>query len=256
MDRSRHAELVDHAFTQQATSFNASAVANASEILERLIESAHPQRSERWLEAACGPGIIARRLAAAAGSVHGVDVTPAMIETARREALSAGLDNVTFEVGDATATSLPEAGFDGAVTRFSVHHIPVPSRLFYELARLVRPRGTIVVLDHLADRDAEARSWVLEVERLRDPSHWASLSDSELRELGRRAGLQLTGEQRFTFELDFDDWLERGTDSQGARDLVELSIADRPHGTDCFKLSHGTDGRVLALQMWLGVWRR
>ncbi|MGH3263167.1 MAG: hypothetical protein ACRDNS_14360, partial [Trebonia sp.] len=63
-------------------------------------------------------------------------------------------------------------------------------------------------------------------------------------------------EQRFSFELDFDDWLRRGTDSQAARDLVERSLADRPEGSDCFRVSTQPRGRVVALQMWLGVWRR
>ncbi len=256
MERSRHAHHIDQAFTKQAASFNASAVANAPEILETILEQTRPQQGERWLDAACGPGVVSRRLAASAGSVHGVDATAAMIEIARREAAAAELDNVTFEVGDATATSLPDAGFDGAVTRFSVHHIQVPSRLFAELARVVRPGGTVAILDHLADHDAEARSWAQEIERLRDPSHWACLSDTRLRELGSAAGLDLAHEQRFPFELDFDDWLHRGTDSQADRDMIELSLADRPDGSDCFSVSTQPAGRVLRLQMWLGVWRR
>jgi ubiquinone/menaquinone biosynthesis C-methylase UbiE len=256
MEESRHAHDIDRAFTNQAASFNASAVANASEILEAILEQTRPQPGERWFEAACGPGVVSRRLAASAGSVHGVDATAAMIEIARSEAAAAELDNVTFEVGDATATGLADAGFDGAVTRFSVHHIEVPSRLFAELARVVRPGGTVAILDHLADPDADARSWAQEIERLRDPSHWASLSDTRLRELGRDAGLDLAHQERFPFELDFDDWLQRGSDSQAVRDLIELSLAGRPEGTDCFSVTIKPTGRVLRLQMWLGVWRR
>ncbi|MGO9954623.1 MAG: class I SAM-dependent methyltransferase [Solirubrobacteraceae bacterium] len=256
MERSRHARHIDQAFTNQAASFNASAVPNAPEILETIVEQTRPQPGERWLEAACGPGVVSRRLAASAESVHGVDATAAMIEIARREAAAAELDNVTFEVGDATATSLPDASFDGAVSRFSVHHIQVPSRLFAELARVVRRGGTVAILDHLADPDAEARSWAQEIERLRDASHWASLSDTRLRELGSAAGLDLEHEQRFPFELDFDDWLHRGTDNQAVGDLIELSLADRPEGSDCFSVTTQPAGRVLRLQMWLGVWRR
>ena len=254
--RPQHAELVDQAFTHQAASFNASAVANASELLDRILDRAKPQPTERWLEAACGPGIISRRLAAAAGSVHGIDATEAMIDTARREAEAERVANVSFELGDATATSLPTASFDGAVTRFSVHHIPVPARLMEELARLVRPGGKILVLDHLADEDAESRSWALEIERLRDPSHWASLSASHLPQLGRDEGLSLTHDERFTFELDFDDWLRRAVDSPPVQEMVEAAISARPEGTECFRLTNRDATRVLTLTMWLGLWRR
>src|SRR5579875_561905 len=251
-----HSQETNRAFTRQAESFNASRVANSSELLEVIARHAQPRSEERWLEAACGPGVISRRLATIAGTVHGIDSTAAMIELAKREAANAGLDNLTFEVGDATATSWADASFDGAVTRFSVHHIPVPARLLAELARVVRPGGRIVVLDHLADDDAQARSWAQEIERLRDPSHWASLSAEGLRELGRRAGLHLIHEQRFAFDLDFEDWLRRGTDNQASRDLVELSLSSRPESSDCFHIQTESQGRVLQLQMWLGVWGR
>lgn len=249
-----HARAVERAFSSQAESFNASAVANADEILEAIVAHAQPQSSQRWLDAACGPGVVSRRFARTAQSVHGIDVTQAMVTTARREALAAGAENVTFEVGDATRTSLPDASFDGAVTRFSIQHIPMPSRLFAELGRVVRPGGSVVVLDHLADDNVEDRSWAQEIERIRDPSHWACLSQPRLRELGRQAGLTLDHDQRFSFELDFDDWLRRGTDSQEARDLVKQSLGDRPTGSDCFSVHTTPDGRVLRLRMWLGIW--
>lgn len=251
-----HLHTIDREFGRQAESFNASAVANADELLRALVERAQPQPDERWLDAACGPGIIARRFATVAGSVHGVDVTARMIQTARAEATAAGLDNVSFEVADATATGLPAASFDGAVTRFSVHHIPVASRLFDELARVVRPGGTIVVLDQVADDDPEDRSWSQEVERLRDPSHWISLSPAAMRSLGERAGLTLRSEQRFGFELDFDDWLRRGTDDAASHALVERALELRPGGTERFAVTHGASGRLLRLEMWLGAWSR
>ena len=254
MERTDHARDVEKAFSHQAESFNASAVANAEEILEAIVQSAQPQPTERWLEAACGPGIVSRRLARLAGSVHGIDVTPDMIATARREAETAGIENATFEVADATSIPAPDSSYDGAVTRFSLHHIPVPSRLVHELARVVRPGGTIAVLDHLADDGAEARSWAQEIERLRDPSHWACLSRERLRELGRNAGLALDHEQCFSFELDFEDWLHRGTTNPDSHDLVEQCLAERPTGTDCFNIHGPTGERVLRLQMWLGVW--
>lgn len=254
MERRRHDQLVDRAFTRQSETFNESAIANASELLDALVQRAAPQPGERWLEAACGPGIVSRRLASRVRSVHGIDMTAAMVDTARREAAGAGLANATFEVGDAAATGLPGASFDGAVTRFSLHHIPLPGRVLSELARVVAPGGTIAVLDHLADDDGEARAWAQEIERLRDPSHWASLTAAQLRALGAAAGLEPVHEQVFTFELDLDDWLARGSDDSAARELVRRALAERPGGTDCFGVTPA--GRVLALRMWLGVWRR
>jgi ubiquinone/menaquinone biosynthesis C-methylase UbiE len=244
MQPAGHDQVIDQAFTRQATAFNESAVANSATLLDAILDAATPVASERWLEAACGPGIISRRLAPLVAAVHGVDITPAMVDLARAQAAAAGLDNVTFEAGDATATGLEAASFDGGVTRFSLHHLPVPSRLFDEFARLIRPRGTLVVVDHLGEGELERYAWSQEIERLRDPSHWASLSAARLRALGQHAGFVLERERRFPFELDFDDWLRRGTADPAAWELVERTLAEGPDGAECFAVAERGGVRI------------
>lgn len=249
-------ETIVREFTGQAESFNTSQAARATESLDELITVAGPERHERWLEAACGPGLISRRLAPLVREVHGIDLTPAMVEVARREAARAGVGNARFSLGDATATGLAAGSFDGAVARFALHHLPVPGRLFEELARVVLPGGKVVLADHLADERAEALAWSQEIERLRDPSHWACLPASRLRALGERAGLELELERVLTLELDFDDWLTRGSGGRAAPELVEQVLHDRPAGTECFQVRQLDARRVLRLRMWLSRWRR
>lgn len=243
-------------FTEQAEAFNASAVARAAETLDALVRLAAPQPDERWLEAACGPGIVSRRLAPSVREVHGVDMTPAMVDVARREATEAGFSNATFAVGDATALDLPSASVDGVVARFTIHHVPAPGRLFEELARVVRPGGSVVLADHVADADAEAAAWSQEIERLRDPSHWACLPVARLRALGARAGLDLEHEELVALELDFEAWLQRGSGGAGARPLIERALGERPGGAGCFRVEERAGRLVLELQMWLARWRR
>jgi SAM-dependent methyltransferase len=252
-----HEHTIIEEFTRQAETFNAAAVANAPDMLEALIDLAEPSADERWLEAACGPGIVSRALAARTGSVHGIDATPAMVEVARREAARAGLRNVTIAAGDATALELSASSFDGAIARFALHHIPVPGRLVQELARVVRPGGKVILADHVADDDPGALAWSQEIERLRDPSHWASLTVGRLRELGRQAGLELEAEHVVPLQLDFDDWLARGSGGGEAAALVERLLGERPQGSDCFRVTAATgSSRRLELRLWLARWRR
>ena len=152
-----HERTILDEFTRQAESFNTAAVANAPETLAELVRFAAPRPDERWVEAACGPGLIARALAPLTRTVVGFDTTPAMIALARREA--AGLTNLAFAMGDATALDAADGDFDGAVTRFSLHHIPVPSRVVAELARVVRPGGTIASLDFAVPRGGWYPAW-------------------------------------------------------------------------------------------------
>jgi ubiquinone/menaquinone biosynthesis C-methylase UbiE len=145
--------IVDE-FTRQSRTFDRAAVFHSAETLGALLDLVPADAGGRWLEAACGTGVVARGLAAKVDDVLGVDLTDAMLDVARRESQSAGLENVRFERGNAAASDYPDGAFDGAVTRFSLHHIPVPGRVIAELARVVRPGGWVIIGDHVTDDHA------------------------------------------------------------------------------------------------------
>jgi SAM-dependent methyltransferase len=249
-------ESIRDEFTHQAESFAASPAMSAAETLEALVGLAPADEEARWLDVACGPGLVSLALAPRVGSVLGVDLTPAMVERAGREARAAGLENVGFELGDATALEVEEGGFDGAITRFSLHHVPVPARVVSEMARVVRPGGWVVIGDHLTDEDGDAAAWHQEIERLRDPTHWASQTQVRLREIGKAAGLELDSERVDGIELDYGEWLGRGSGGADAAELIDR-LLERPAGSECFRVVAGEDGtRRLRLRYWLSRWRK
>jgi SAM-dependent methyltransferase len=250
-----HRETIVGEFTHQADTFNASAVANAPELLARIVALAAPADHEHWLDAACGPGAVARSLAAHARQVHGVDTTPAMVELATREAAARSLDNLSFSAGDVTSLEFADGGFDAAVTRFSLHHIPVPARVLGELARVVTPGGRIVICDSVADEDVDAFALSQEIERLRDPSHWASLTLPGLLAIGAAAGLTLQRQEIVELEIDFEDWLARGSGHANA-DLIDRALRAAPDGMRHFAVRPGPHGRVLDYRIALTLWAR
>jgi SAM-dependent methyltransferase len=242
-------------FTHQSEAFNAAPAMRSDQALGRLLELIPDAPGERWLDAACGPGLVARGLASRVGEVHGVDMTPAMVELARREAEREGARNASFSLGDATALAFDADSYDGAVTRFSLHHIPRPGRVVAELARVVRPGGTIVLADHVTSADADVAAWHEEIERLRDPSHWACLTPARLRALGERAGLVLEHEAATPLAIDFEEWIARGSGGEAARGLIATALAEQVPGPDVFRVADAPDGRRLELVYWLSRWR-
>jgi len=243
-------------FTHQSRSFGASAAMSSAQTLGVLTELVPADPKARWLDVACGPGVVSRALAARVGTVTGVDLTPAMVEEAERRAHEEGIANVSFLLGDATALDFTDGSFDGAITRFSFHHIPVPSRVLAEMDRLVRPGGWIVVGDQVTDDDGEGAAWHQEIERLRDPTHWASQRLGRLREMGEEAGLTLEEECLVPIEIDYEDWLARGSAGQSASPLIDKLLAERPGGAESFRVTGGAQGRRLHQRYWLGRWRR
>jgi SAM-dependent methyltransferase len=249
-------ESIRDEFTHQADSFARSPVPSMAETLGAVVEMVPADPEARWLETACGPAIVGRAIAARVGSVHGVDLTPAMVEKAAAEAAATGVGNIEFSLGDVTALSFDDASFDGAVNRFSLHHIPAPQRVLEEMARVVRPGGWVVVADHLTDADADAAAWHEEIERLRDPSHWACLTRERLLALGEGAGLSLDEEQVIPLDLDFGEWLGRGSGGPTAAALIERRLTEVPASAESFRVSGEGDERRLALRNSVTRWRR
>lgn len=86
---------------------------------------AHLQLSPgaRVLDLCCGTGASALPAGEAvgpAGSVLGVDLTPALIERARATAAARGLGQVRFDLGDIAALRYPEATFDAILSVFGL----------------------------------------------------------------------------------------------------------------------------------------
>jgi SAM-dependent methyltransferase len=248
-------ESIRAEFTHQTDSFASSPAMTTAETLGALVELVPADPEARWLETASGPGLVARAIAPRVGSVQGVDLTPAMVEKAGAEARAQGIDNVRFGLGDATALELADDSFDGAVNRFSLHHIPAPGRVLAEMARVVRPGGWVLVADHLTDADGDAAAWHEEIERLRDPSHWACLTRERLLALGEAAGLELDEERVVPLDLDFDEWLQRGSGGPAAAALIERLLAVPPASAESFRVERRGDDRRLLLRNSVTRWR-
>jgi SAM-dependent methyltransferase len=255
MSTDAHSGAIRDEFAHQADSFARSPTMTLAATLGVLIDLVPEDPEARWLETACGPGLIARALAPRVGSVLGTDLTPAMIEKARVDAAEAGVENVSFEVGDATALDLPDDSLDGAITRFSLHHIPAPVRVLEEMRRVVKPGGYVVVSDFVTDDDGASAAWQEQIERLRDPSHWALLTPSRIAALGERVGLEPDLERVIPFEIDFEEWLNRGSGGPANAELIERLRAEAPATAASLRVTGEAPNRILHYRNSLHRWR-
>ena len=97
----------------------------------------------KCLDLACGPGGITDVLAHKAGAwnVKGLDADPDFLDIAR----DWGPKGVTYLLGDAYDTELPEESFDLVHMRFLASTAGDPDRLIAEAMRLLKPGGTLAM---------------------------------------------------------------------------------------------------------------
>jgi SAM-dependent methyltransferase len=102
------------------------------------------------LDVGCGPGTVTAFLSGLGVDVSGVDLSPRMVEHARR--LHPGL---RFEVASATELDLQEAFLGGVLGWWSLFNLPrdVLPAVLASLARALVPGGQLLLATHVGDGD-------------------------------------------------------------------------------------------------------
>lgn len=96
---------------------------------------------ERVVDVGCGAGIdslIAAKMGGPAGQVIGVDMTPAMLDKARRAAVETGLTNIEFRQGYAEALPVPDSWADVLISNGVLNLMPDKAAALSEMARVLR----------------------------------------------------------------------------------------------------------------------
>ncbi|PRX43463.1 phosphatidylethanolamine N-methyltransferase /phosphatidyl-N-methylethanolamine N-methyltransferase [Prauserella shujinwangii] len=113
------------------------------------------QASGDVLEVALGTGL---NLPWYPGGVRltGVDLSPEMLEHARRRAADLGRE-VDVRVGDAQRLEFPDSSFDTVVSTYSLCAVPDERAAVEEMWRVLRPGGTLLLADHVVSTSAPVR---------------------------------------------------------------------------------------------------
>jgi demethylmenaquinone methyltransferase / 2-methoxy-6-polyprenyl-1,4-benzoquinol methylase len=131
-----------------------------------LVSRLEAARGGRVLDVATGTGAVAVELVRAHGcSVVGLDQSAEMLAVARRRVAAAGLSG-RIELVEGQADELPfeDGAFDGLTFTYLLRYVDDPAATLRELARVVRPGGTIASLEFAVPKRALWRGlWTLYV---------------------------------------------------------------------------------------------
>ena len=157
---------------------------NVTQVRERLKRLAKTTGGGRLLDIGCGTGFVLSIAAPFFDEVYGIDITPAMLERARKMARSKKIRNIKLVEAGCDDAPFPDEHFD-IVTAYGVlHHLPELQPTFKEVRRVLKKKGIFY-----ADEDPNYYFW----QSMRSlPAKRAVISD--ILETERKSVCEMVGE--------------------------------------------------------------
>lgn len=192
-----------------------------------------------WLDAGCGNGAFTEALVALQRprSVTGVDPAPAQLAFARQRP---GIAGARFLEGDAQSLPMPESSVDAAAMALVLFFLPDPLKGLQELARVVRPGGTIGAYHWDLAAGGFPLQPILDAVRAEGhqaaepPSAWVA-SEQASQDLWRSVGLVDVQAHRFEVERGFGSFDEFWRTAHGSPRLRGLFLSLPPDGLQRLK---------------------
>lgn len=148
------------------------------EAVGRLLLTLAPRQV--YADLGAGEGLISQLLAARAKKVIAVDLSPKMVEVGRELAKRSGLKNLEYRLGDLENPPIRPGSVDVAILSQALHHAAQPTRALEAAWKILRPGGTILVLDLVEHGMEAARELYADV--------WLGFAPSELTRMLRQIG--------------------------------------------------------------------
>ena len=150
------------------------------EAVGRLLLTLAPRQV--YADLGAGEGLISQLLAARAKKVIAVDHSPRMVEVGRDLAKRSGLKNLEYRQGDMEQPPIRPGSVDVAILSQALHHAVHPPRALEAAWKILRPGGTLLVLDLVEHAFEAAREMYADV--------WLGFAPVELNRLMREAGFE------------------------------------------------------------------
>jgi ubiquinone/menaquinone biosynthesis C-methylase UbiE len=192
----------------------------AAGLAEQVRAFVLPKGDERALDVGTGAGAFAIALASLVREVVGVDVVPELLEQARARAP----ENVELVEADGRSLPFGEASFDLVASARTLHHTIRPELVVAEMVRVLRPGGTMLLVDQIAPVDPLAALALNRFEVARDASTTRIFADVDLRGLFDSNELVLVKAEVEREPRDLDSYLDlagcEGDERERARSLA------------------------------------
>jgi len=202
-------DVISAQFGKTASAYLSSAIHAQGADLVLMQEAARRHGRPEVLDLGCGAGHASFAVAPVAASVVAYDLAQPMLDVVEHAKVQRGLDNISTRQGDVARLPFADASFDMVVTRFSAHHWGDVAAALAESWRVLRPNGTLLVVDIVAPKTALYDTTLQAVELLRDGSHVRDYRTCEWGAKFDHAGFTHSLRSMWKLTMQFDEWVAR-----------------------------------------------
>ena len=214
-DANDHAARIRQQFGATAAGYATSAGHAHGDELSRiteLVKSLAPDPTSKFgraLYVATGAGHTAFAISPLVGEVIASDLTPEMLLQVEAGAITHGVDNLTTAIADVHQLPWPDASFDLVTSRIAPHHFTALPLAMREIARVTKADGLVIIVDSVVPEDPDLDAFLNHVERMRDPTHIRSRTETEWRQLFEDSGLVPFVVERYPHRHPYSEWVAR-----------------------------------------------
>jgi demethylmenaquinone methyltransferase/2-methoxy-6-polyprenyl-1,4-benzoquinol methylase len=187
-----------------------------------MVDTIVPARPRLVLDVATGPAGVALQLAARTGAqVVGVDLTEAMIRQGQANVARAGVEKqVQVVLGKGEQLPFADATFDALTFTYLLRYVEDPAATLRELARVVRPGGSVGNLEFHVPPSRFWRFWWWGYTRLVLPLAGALTGGRQWFTVGRFLGPNISAHyRRYPLAWTVQAWRDAGIDDVGVRTM-------------------------------------
>lgn len=133
-------------------------------------------KSDKVLEIGTGTGIIAFAVASHVREITALDSASEMIAVAKGKLTSTGINNITFQLGNANNTGLPDNYFDAVIASNVFHLLEAPELALREIHRVLKDTGKAILPTYCHGHNIKSRviSSIMGLSGFRAENRWSA----------------------------------------------------------------------------------
>ncbi|MFC1569528.1 class I SAM-dependent methyltransferase [bacterium] len=205
-------KIIQKQFDQQAENFSRWSVTHNTEYMDQYLDFCRIQSNDTFLDIACGTGEFAHYTAARVKQAIGVDISPGMIELAKKNA--GNQSNINFLCHNVENLPLETDRFSIVNCRSAFHHMHQYDQIFMEMIRCCQPGGRISIQDIIVYEDLEVDAYFESLEKAIDICHHQTCSSEFLTDLYTSEKVPILQTLVVTVELHFQEYIRHAKQTE------------------------------------------